>query len=99
MKYTLLSQKEIENRLLHLTEWHYVADIPALRVEFKFNTFLQAIEFMYQARTFIDTVNHHPEWTNAYNKINITLYTHEVKAVTDWDITLANYLSELYRKL
>lgn len=99
MNYMILSETELHAIITELPEWQYVPNIPALYREFTFTSFLQAIEFMYKASQFIDTLNHHPEWTNIYNKVKVTLYTHDVKSITTLDIQLAEYLTELYKKL
>jgi 4a-hydroxytetrahydrobiopterin dehydratase len=99
MEYITLNEKELDKIKVQLPEWQYIPDIPALYREFTFTHFLKAIEFMHKASLFIDTLNHHPEWTNVYNKIKITLYTHDVKNITTLDIQLAKYLTELYQKL
>jgi len=99
MKYTILSEKEIKTALIHLPEWQYLPDIPALYAEFVFPAFLQTIDFMQKAAPFIDTLNHHPEWTNVYNKLKITLYTHDVQAITTLDVELAQHLSQLYKNV
>lgn len=94
-----ISEKDLEKALIELPEWKYLPDIPALHAVFQFNTFLQAIEFMHKASLFIDELNHHPEWTNIYNTVKITLYTHDIKAISTLDIELAKYLDDLYKKL
>lgn len=99
MNYAILPKTELNKFLTEFPDWDYIPDIPALYREFTFTSFLQAIEFMYIARNYIDTLNHHPEWTNIYNKVKVTLYTHDVKAITNLDIQLANYLTELYSKV
>lgn len=99
MNYIILSETELHKVLAELPDWQYTSDIPALYREFHFTSFLDAMEFMYAARTYIDTLNHHPEWTNVYNKVKVTLSTHDVKNLTTLDIQLAKYLTELYSKL
>ena len=99
MNYAILSKTELYTFLTEFPDWHYIAGTSALYREFTFTSFLQAIEFMYIARNYIDTLNHHPDWTNIYNKIKVTLYTHDVKAITNLDIQLAKYLTELYSKV
>ena len=46
-----------------------------------------------------ESQNHHPEWQNIYNKVQIRLHTHDQKAVTELDIELAKSISALYEKL
>lgn len=67
-----------------------------LQKTFKFNTFLQAIEWMGKASVEIDKLDHHPEWTNIYNKVHVVLCTHDAaNTVTDKDRELAAILDKI----
>jgi len=57
--------------------------------------FTAAIDFMAAARPLIDELNHHPEWTNVYNRIDVRLNSHDVGGVTHRDFKLAGLLDEL----
>ncbi|MCU0421258.1 MAG: 4a-hydroxytetrahydrobiopterin dehydratase [Bacteroidia bacterium] len=68
----------------------------ALQKTFKFNTFTDAINWMYKASAIIDEFNHHPEWTNIYNKVHVTLRTHDAgNIITEKDYQLAKLLDEV----
>lgn len=67
-----------------------------LRKTFEFNTFLDAISWMNKAAIIIEEMNHHPEWTNVYNKVHVTLCTHDAgNVITNLDRALAKKLDEL----
>jgi 4a-hydroxytetrahydrobiopterin dehydratase len=63
---------------------------------FKFSGFLEAIEWMRVASVEIDKADHHPEWTNIYNKVIVKLSTHDAgNTVTEKDRQLANFLDTI----
>lgn len=63
---------------------------------FKFNSFAEAISWMVKAAFIIEKMNHHPEWTNVYNKVHVILRTHDAgNIVTDRDRALAKALDTL----
>lgn len=69
----------------------------SLQKTFVFSNFVAAIRFMLVASTEIDALNHHPEWTNIYNKVVVTLRTHDAgNVVTDLDYRLAELLDRVY---
>lgn len=69
----------------------------ALCKTFEFATFEEAIDWMYKASTIISEHNHHPTWTNTYNKVHVQLSTHDAgNVVTEKDWTLAEVLNGVY---
>jgi 4a-hydroxytetrahydrobiopterin dehydratase len=88
-----MSTDEIGEALQGLTGWAYDGD--ALIKTFAFSDFAAAIDFMATARPSIDELNHHPEWTNVYNRIDVRLNSHDVGGITDRDFRLASLLDEL----
>ena len=64
--------------------------------EFKFKNFVEAWSFMTRVALIVEKMNHHPEWSNVYNKVTITLTTHDKgNTITDKDRELANKIDEL----
>ena len=64
--------------------------------EFKFKNFVEAWSFMTRVALTVEKMNHHPEWSNVYNKVTITLTTHDKgNTITDKDRELANKIDEL----
>ncbi|MCZ8020545.1 MAG: 4a-hydroxytetrahydrobiopterin dehydratase [Cyclobacteriaceae bacterium] len=69
----------------------------ALQKEFTFKNFIEAFAFMTKVAFVAELQNHHPEWTNIYNKVFITLRTHDAgNIVTDKDRKLAETIDALY---
>jgi len=56
---------------------------------FKFDDFAAAFGFMSEIAVVAEAMNHHPEWFNVYNRVDVTLTTHDAGGVTDKDVTLA----------
>jgi 4a-hydroxytetrahydrobiopterin dehydratase len=63
--------------------------------EFKFKDFREAMSFMVRVSYFCEEKNHHPEWTNVYNKVSIRLSTHDAGGVTDKDFELASLIDSI----
>ena len=88
-----LSTVEIEERLSHLTDW--AIDKHKLFRHFVFSNFIEAFGFMTQVALLAETLNHHPEWSNTYNRVEIYLSTHDAEGITDLDFTLAERIETL----
>ena len=68
----------------------------ALVREFKFNDFNEAFGFMCRVAMLAEKMNHHPEWSNVYNRVKIRLCTHELESkVSDKDRALAQAIDKL----
>lgn len=64
---------------------------------FKFDDFACAFGFMTQIAIIADKMDHHPEWFNVYNRVDVTLTTHDAGGVTDKDVTLAKAMEKAAR--
>ena len=64
---------------------------------FKFKDFAEAFGFMTQIAIIADKMDHHPEWFNVYNRVDITLTTHDAGGVTEKDVTLAKAMEQAAR--
>lgn len=62
---------------------------------FKFEDFVSAFGFMTQIAIHAEKANHHPEWFNVYNRVDVTLTTHDAGGVTDKDVKLAEIMNAL----
>lgn len=82
-----LTEKEIEKHLEKLPEWDYADN--AIHTEYEFNNFKDCFSAMSRIAFECEALNHHPDWSNTYNVLNITLSTHDVGGVTLKDIKLA----------
>jgi 4a-hydroxytetrahydrobiopterin dehydratase len=70
-----------------------------LKQSFEFKDFVQAFAFMTQVAFAAEKMGHHPNWTNAYNKVHISLFTHEAKdTVTEKDIKLSKVIDQILKK-
>ena len=67
----------------------------ALHREFVFVDFEQAFSFMAAVATVAESMNHHPDWSNSWNKVSISLKSHDVGKVTDRDVALAERINSL----
>ena len=97
MKTPPLNSVEIEHALSHLPGWAWEHD--ALVKTLKFANFREALAFMLKAGFEADALDHHPDWTNVYNKVVIRLTTHDAgDKVTAKDVELAKRIEALAGK-
>ena len=76
--------------------WQHHSDRGGLLVrEFGFSTFVEAFAFMTQVALAAERLNHHPEWSNVYNKVEIVLSTHDAQGLTDKDVALAKAIDAI----
>jgi len=93
-----LSVEEINERLnVSTPSWSYKG--ASIEREFKFNDFKQAFEFMTSVAAIAETLNHHPNWSNIYNKVIITLTTHDAGGITELDFELATEIDKINLKI
>ncbi|MEX0976087.1 MAG: 4a-hydroxytetrahydrobiopterin dehydratase [Woeseia sp.] len=88
-----LSDSQVRERLADLVQWSLIDG--KLRREFKFADFVRAFGFMTSAAIEAEKLNHHPEWSNVYNKVTVNLVTHSAKGITELDFKLAKKLDAL----
>jgi 4a-hydroxytetrahydrobiopterin dehydratase len=94
---TKLESPERAKFLATVPKWLYEESRGGLiRREFVFETFSQAFGFMTQIADFAERCNHHPEWFNVYNRVDITLTTHDVNGLSERDIELARLADGLH---
>lgn len=88
-----LSAEAVEEKLQSLPGWS-LTDGKLYR-EFRFANFVDAFGFMTRAALEAEKMNHHPEWSNVYNKVRVSLTTHEADGITERDIALATIMNDL----
>lgn len=88
-----LDEQEISSRMMTLDGWKLVNG--RLYKEFQFPDFVRAFGFMSSAALMAESMNHHPNWSNVYNKVTIELFTHDVKGITELDFMLAERINTL----
>jgi len=86
-----------ETALQRLNGWVYDPTAYAISHDFKFKTFSEAFGFMTRVALAADKRDHHPEWSNTYNKVRITLSTHDAGGLSEKDIDLAEAIDQLFR--
>jgi len=89
----LLSEDALATALTELDGWSLVADGKAIEAEFRFSGFNAAFGFMSRVALAAERRNHHPEWSNVYNRVTVRWTTHSEGGVTDLDIKLAQACS------
>jgi 4a-hydroxytetrahydrobiopterin dehydratase len=84
--------------LKELAGWSEVPGRDAITRSFKFKTFNEAFGFMSRVALAAEKMDHHPEWSNVYNKVDVVLSTHSAQGLTDLDVKLAAKM-DLFAKL
>jgi 4a-hydroxytetrahydrobiopterin dehydratase len=92
-----LTDAEISAGLAPLTGWS--VKNAKLHREYKFADFPHAFGFMATAAPGIEKMNHHPEWSNVYNRVAVDLSTHDAGGITQRDLDLAALLEGIAKKL
>ena len=90
-----LKPAEREAALLKLNGWIYDPKADTISHDFKFKTFSEAFSFMTRVALAAEKMDHHPEWSNVYNKVTITLTTHSASGLTDKDMKLAEKIDRV----
>lgn len=89
-----------EMRTTDLTElldngWALVEGRDAIQQSFKFKTFNQAFGWMTRVAMYAEKWNHHPEWSNVYNSVDVVLTTHSVDGLSELDVKLAKMMNKM----
>lgn len=89
------NSEEATAKLSELPDWKFEND--GITKTFMFSNFVEAFGFMSQAAILAEKANHHPEWFNVYNKVEIRLSTHDAGGLTDYDFSLAKQFEQLIK--
>ena len=87
-----LTGEEATAALGQLNGWEMVTGRAAIEKHFKFKNFNQAFAFMTRVAMKAEKMDHHPEWFNVYNRVKVTLATHDVDGLSDKDFILAKFM-------
>ena len=90
-----LSEAERAEALDGLPDWDYDDGRDAIRRSFTFDNFGEAFAFMTQIALMAEKADHHPEWSNVYNRVDILLTTHDAGGLSSRDIDLASRIDGL----
>jgi len=92
-----LSNDEVAGYLaLDLENWTLKGN--TISRNFKFKTFVEAFSFMTAIALEVEKMDHHPDWSNSYNKVEIALSTHSAKGITHKDFDLAHKIDDAFKK-
>ena len=78
-----------------LPGWTMTASRDAIQKTFKFKDFSEAFGFMTRAALVAEKMDHHPEWSNVWNRVDVTLSTHSAGGLTDLDVKLAEAMDKI----
>lgn len=89
MKQEKLTEEAIREALAALDGWSRSDDGIAIEKRYKFKTFREAFGFMTEGALAAEKFNHHPEWFNVYNRVDVRLTNHDAGGLTELDFKLA----------
>ena len=75
-------------------DWKIIEDGKKIKKTFKFKSFIEAFSFMSKIAIYEEKKDHHPEWSNVYNKVEICLTTHDAGGITEKDVDLINFIEK-----
>ncbi len=93
----IISENNAKERLERLPNWREKNG--KLYREYSFHDFSTAFSFMTASAFVAEKMDHHPNWTNVYNKVSIELYTHSINGLSENDFILAEAMEKLAHKL
>ena len=91
-----LTIQEQKKAIAKLKNWKIVKGRNAISKTFEFKNFNQAFSWMTAMALHAERMDHHPEWSNVYNKVIVTLSTHDVGGISKLDIKLAKLMDKKY---
>ena len=90
-----LTENELNEALKELEGWQKVDGREAISKSFRFKDFNAAFGFMTRTALHAEKLDHHPEWFNVYNRVDVTLSTHSENGITELDIKLAGKMNAI----
>ena len=93
-----LTASEIEQELQKLSGWEKAEDREAISRSFSFKDFNAAFGWMTRIALISEKINHHPEWFNVWNRVDVTLSTHDAGGLTKLDMQLAANMNKFYKQ-
>ena len=90
-----LDSENKSERLAELSDWSMIDGRDAIIKKIKFKNFSEAFAFMTRVAIKAEKMNHHPEWFNVYNRLEITLSTHDCGGLSENDIKMAKFIDKL----
>jgi len=90
-----LTEAQRDAALAKLPDWRLAGDRNAIQKTFVFNDFNQAFGFMARVALVAEKLDHHPNWSNVYKTVDVTLSTHDAGGLTERDIALAEAMDRI----
>lgn len=90
-----LTEAERQEALAKLPDWRMVEGRDAIQKTFTFKDFNQAFGFMTRVALVAEKMDHHPEWSNVYKTVDVTLSSHDAGGLTERDVKLATAMDRL----
>jgi len=91
----LAKSQDIESFIKKNKGWKKIKSRSALQKQFTFSDFNAAFAFMTRVAMVAEKMNHHPEWFNVYNRVDVTLSTHDADGITALDFKLAEFMESV----
>ena len=88
----------VQSELKSCPDWVAAPDHLSISRNFVFSSFAEAFGFMTEVAIIAEKMDHHPEWTNVWRKVSVTLTTHSAKGLTNLDFELAKAMDTLSKK-
>ena len=88
-------ERELGLKALYEAKWTAVEGRDAIKKQFTFSDFSEAWGFMSRVALKAEAMNHHPEWFNVYNRVDVTLSTHDCQGLSMRDVKLANFMESI----
>jgi 4a-hydroxytetrahydrobiopterin dehydratase len=93
---TLQKNEITQYMFTHLQHWTF--DDTHIARTFAFKTFVEAFSFMSAVALEAEKMDHHPDWSNTYNQVSVSLHTHSAMGVTNKDFDLAAKIDKVYKR-
>lgn len=93
-----LEPAKTSEALKQLPEWRYDSAREAIARDFKFPGFAQAFAFMSEIALAAEKRDHHPEWSNVYNRVSVVWTTHDAGGLTEMDLEMARLCDATFRR-
>jgi 4a-hydroxytetrahydrobiopterin dehydratase len=90
-----LTENVLGQNLASLDGWQLNPDKTAISRSFRFRDFNAAFGFMSQVALMAERLDHHPDWSNVYNRVDITLTTHDAGGLSEKDMVMARFINDL----
>ena len=90
-----LDDTQREVALASLDGWQPMAERDAIRKQFRFADFNAAFGWMARVALMAEKLDHHPEWSNVYNRVEVVLSTHDAGGLTELDVQLARFMDRI----